>query len=136
MKKTNYFLLIFSIASIAHAKAQTISMSADSVSILLCRQWERNYLLLGKQKISTGPGEANVFTDFKPDHTYLLCDNNGGDTTKGTWSYDPVKKLILLMIRGKHDIITSLKDGEYIQRIETAKGTQDINIVYKARTAH
>jgi hypothetical protein len=133
MKKNIGFLFICIICSRTHLLAQKISMSADSETTLLCKQWEMSYMLLGEQKIGMSPGAGQLFYDFKNDNTFLTYDNQGSEKTKGAWSYDQKKKIILLMVNGKHDIIISLKDGEYVQKVETAKGAQEIKIVYKAR---
>ena len=108
-------------------------MPADNVSALLCKQWEMSYTLLGDQKVDMSTSPGHVYYDFKPDNTFLISDNRSSKKTKGTWTYDPQKKIILLVVNGKHDIIVSLKDGEFIQKVETAKGTPEIKIGYKIR---
>jgi hypothetical protein len=132
MKRIIGCLFICLICSSNHSKAQSITMSPDSVRLLLCKQWEMNYFLLGGAKIGTAPGEK-IYFDFKPDNTFLTYDSHGSAKTAGTWSFDPKKKLIVLMINGKHDFITSLKDGEYEQLVQTEKGTPETKIVYKIK---
>lgn len=107
-------------------------MSADSVKLLFCKQWEMNYILLGGTKIGTTPAQK-IYYDFKADNTFLTYDSHGSAKTAGTWSFDSKKKLIVLMINGKHDFITSLKAGECIQLVETEKGTPQTKIVYKIK---
>ena len=108
-------------------------MPADSVAILLCKNWERSYMLLGKQKIDMSSAAGQTNYDFRTDNTFLTYDNHGSEKIKGTWIYDQTKKIILLIVNGKHDIIIALKNGEYVQRVETEKGTQEIKIIYKIR---
>jgi hypothetical protein len=133
MKNYLPFIFIILILSGTHVSAQTISMSADSVTILLCRQWEQSYVLFGGQKIATTPESMKVYHDYKPNHTLLISNNKDSTKIKGTWNYDPKNKVIVLMINGKHDIIVSLTDGEYVQEIETAKGAPETKIVYKPK---
>jgi hypothetical protein len=132
MKRIIGCLLICLIGSNNRSKAQSITMSPDSVRLLLCKRWAMNYILLGGTKIGATPGQE-IYFDFKPDNTFLTYDRHGGAKTAGTWSFDQKKKLIVLMINGKHDFITSLKDGEYVQLVQTEKGTPETKIVYKIK---
>jgi hypothetical protein len=107
-------------------------MSVDSVKLLLCKQWEMNYILLGGAKIAATPGQ-HLYYDFKPDNTFLISDSPATAKSAGTWSFDPKKKLIVLMINGKHDFITSLKVGECVQLVQTEKGTPETKMVFKIK---
>jgi hypothetical protein len=133
MKKFLSFLLISFIFSGSQIFAQTISMSADSVAVLFCRQWEQSYVLLGGQKIGTAGDQMKVYHDYKQDHTLIISNNQDSTKIEGTWNYDPKKKMIILMINGKHDIIVSLSAGEYVQKIETPNGATETKIVFKPR---
>jgi hypothetical protein len=132
MKRIIGIFFICLICSNNRPKAQSISMSADSVKLLLCKQWESKYILLGGSKIAMTPGQQ-IYYDFKSNNTYLLYDSHDSAKTAGTWSFDPKKKLIVLMIKGKHDFITSLKEGECVQRVQTEKGTPETKIVFKIK---
>jgi hypothetical protein len=133
MKNWIPFLFIILTLFATQVSAQTISMSADSVAIQFCRQWEQSYVLFGGQKIGTAAGLMKVYHDYKPDHTLLISNNQDSTKIIGTWNYEPKKKIIILIINGKHDVIVSLRDGEYVQKIETPKGATETKIVYKPR---
>jgi hypothetical protein len=135
MKRVFLFLFISLFVPSIHISAQTISMPADSVSILLCRTWEMSYTIMGGQRIPMSPQSPTIVHDYLPDHTFVIYNNPDSIAAKGTWSYDPTKKIIILMVKDKHDIIVSLDRTEYVQKVETAKGTPEIKIVYKPLSA-
>ena len=118
--------------------AQDITIPADSIPSLLCKKWEVDYAIMGGMKIGRMPGAAEINYEFRKDKTFILSGSDPKDSKKGTWSYDPKKKQIKLILDGKpSSIISSLKEGELIMLIDTSKATPDdpmpITMVYKIR---
>ena len=136
------FIFIFFIAltvSGGSLFAQNITIPADSIPALLCKQWEVDYAIMGGMKIGRMPGATEINYEFKKDKTVLITTNDRKDVKKGTWSYDPKKKLIKVTVDGKSDTsITSLKDDELIMLVDTKNATPDdpmqLTLVYKVRT--
>ena len=118
---------------------QTINLSADSIVTLLCKKWEVDYAIMGNEKIGRIPGATEINYEFFKDKTFIMTSNDPTDKTKGTWTYDPKKKIIKLIINGKSNAtIISLKEGEFIELADTKEATPDdpmeIKVVYKIKT--
>ena len=136
MQKIIFSCLVALIASGSTLIAQNITISQDSIQTLLCKKWEADYSLMGGMKIGRAPNAPEMNYEFNKDKTFLLTSNNPKDKTKGTWSYDPKKKLIKLTITGGAPAnIISLKEDEFIMVVDTKKATPDdpmeIKIVFK-----
>lgn len=120
------------------SQGQNIILSNDSITKLLCKKWEVDYAMMGNEKIGRGPGAPEINYEFKKDKTYLATSNDPKDNIKGTWSYDPKKKLIKLIQNGKSNMsIISLKEEELIMLADFGDVTPDdpmaIKLVYKIK---
>ncbi len=139
MKKTICIVVITFLLSHTKSFAQTINLSADSISTFLCKKWEVNYAIMGGMKITQIPGSPEISYEFNRDNTFLMTSNDPKEKDKGTWVYDTKKKTIKLSINGNNNtIIVSLKEGELIMLVDTKEATPDdpmeLKIVYKIKT--
>lgn len=138
MKKIICISIFTLLVSTLTSYGQSISLSEDSIMTLLTKKWEVDYAVMGGMKIGKIPGASDINYDFKKDKTFLMSSNNPNDKAKGTWKYDPKKKLIKLTVNGKtNTIIVSLKDNELIMQVDTKEATPDdpmeIKLVYKIK---
>ena len=121
------------------AVAQNINLSADSVSLFLCKQWKVDHALVGTMKMKRVPGKSALDYEFKPDNTFYTTGSNPGDKGKGTWKYDSTRKTIMLVMRGKPNTkIVSLKPAELIILLDAKKPGPDepieeTKLVYKVK---
>jgi hypothetical protein len=139
MKKFICISLISFLLLSTNSFSQTINLSADSISTLLCKKWEVDYAMMGNMKIGRIPGATEINYEFNKDKTFLMTSNDPKDTKKGTWAYDTKKKIIKLTVNGKSNTsIISLKEGEFIILADTKEATPDdpmeIKVVYKIKT--
>ena len=112
-------LLLISTASANELFAQTISMPADSVKELLCREWVFNYTLVDGQKMGAAPGAPTMNFEFKKDGTVLVPAAGQEQNLQGTWVYDAGKKLIRVTVNKQNRLtITSLKPNEIVLSID------------------
>jgi len=133
---------VFIIAIICSGSAsfsQSINISGDSVTKLLCKKWQMDYAMVGGMKIGKMPGATESNYEFNKDKTFILTGNNNSTKTKGTWDYDLSKKLIKLKINGNNNLsIISLQSNELEMLADTKDATPDdpmpINIFYKPST--
>lgn len=139
MKKFIFIGIITLLLSNTKSFSQTINLSADSITTLLCKNWEVDYALMGNIKIGRIPGAPEINYEFSKNKTFLMTSNDPKDKTKGTWAYDTKKKIIKLTVNGKSNAnIISLKEGEFVILADTKKATPDdpmeIKLVYKIKT--
>ena len=139
MKKIIFIGIITLLLSSKKSFSQTIDLSADSITTLLCKKWEVAYAIMGNMKIGRIPGATEINHEFNKDKTLLMTSNDPKDKTKGTWAYDAKKKIIKLTINGRSNTsIISLKEGEFIMLADTKEATPDdpmeIKLVYKIKT--
>lgn len=139
MKKIICFCIIALITSNLPIFGQSINISEDSITTLLCKKWEVDYVIMGEMKIGRMPGATEINYEFNKNKTFLMTSDDPKDKTKGTWSYDSKKKLIKLTANGKSNTsIISLKENEFIMLTDTKEATPDdpmeLKIVYKIRT--
>lgn len=117
--------------------AQDITLSADSVQTLLCRKWEVDYAVVDGMNIGRMPGAPEINYEFLKDKTFMMFSNDPKDRTKGTWSYDPKKKLVQLLLNGRKDTqVVSLKEGEFVMLADTRNVFPDappIQMVFKIK---
>lgn len=118
--------------------AQNINGTLDSIQTLLCKQWEVDYVLMGGMKIGRMPGAAEINYEFNKDKTFFMTSDDPNDKAKGTWSYDPKKKLIKLTLNGgTNSNIVSLKEGELVMLLEANAAVpddlKDVQMVYKPK---
>ena len=90
-------------------------------------------------KIERMPGATEINFEFNKDKTFIKTSNDPKDKAKGTWSYDPQKKLIKIIVNGRNDMnIISLKEAQFIALFDTKEATPDdlskIHLVYKLKT--
>jgi hypothetical protein len=138
MKKAIYLISIVFLLQGIKSNGQSINLSMDSITTLLCKKWEVDYAIMGNEKIGRGPGAPEINYEFKKDKTYLATTNDPKDNIKGTWSYDAKKKIIKLIEKGKTNMsIISLKQGELVMLADLSDVTPDdpmaIKLVYKIK---
>lgn len=141
MKKRIVLSLAGIFLSITASFSQSIDLPTDSITALLCSKWEINYALIGGIKIGRMPGAEEINYEFKKDRTLILTGKNPNDKVKGTWAYDPKKKVIRLTTNGQsNSSIISLRKGELIVLLDKNKGMPadmgDAKIVYKIKTEY
>ena len=139
MKKFICIIFISFLLLSTNSFSQTINLSTDSITTLLCKKWEVDYAMMGNMKIGRIPGATEINYEFNKDKTFLLTSKDPKDKTKGTWAYDTKKKIIKLTVNGKSNTtIISLKEGELIILADTKEATPDdpmeIKLVYKIKT--
>jgi len=139
MKKIFLIGIITLLFSNTKSLSQTIDLSADSITTVLCKKWEVDYAIMGGMKIGRLPGATEINYEFNKDKTFLMTSNDPKDKTKGTWAYDTKKKIIKLTINGKSNTsIISLKEEELIMLADTKEATpedpMEIKLVYKIKT--
>ncbi|MBI1782221.1 MAG: hypothetical protein HYR66_12785 [Sphingobacteriales bacterium] len=138
MKKIICLCIIALIASNSSIFGQNINISEDSITTLLCKKWEINYVIMGGMKIERIPGATEINYEFNKDKTFLMTSDDPKDKTKGTWSFDPKKKIIRLTINGNSKMkIISIKEGELIMLADTKEATpgdpMEIKLYYKIK---
>ena len=138
MKKTICLVVLVLLMSGLKVTGQSIDLSPDSIAGLLCKKWEVDYAMLGDMKLGRAPGGTEINYEFKKDKTYLATSNDPKDNIKGTWAYDPKKKIIKLIQNGKSRMsIISLKEGELIMLADVSEATpndpMEIKLVYKIK---
>src|SRR5215831_6420720 len=115
MKKIFKAAIVISFFHCSKAFSQTIILPLDSVKILLCKKWQLDYFLVGSSKAKILPGTTEANYEFKKDGTFIETKSDDSREGRGTWSYDPGKKLILMIGNGNDSSrIISLKEGELI----------------------
>lgn len=93
---------------------------------------------MGGMKIERIPGATEINYEFNKDNTFLMTSNDPKDRTKGTWSFDPKKKIIRLTINGNSKMnIISIKEGELIMLADTKEATpgdpMELKLYYKIK---
>jgi Lipocalin-like domain (DUF4923) len=101
--------------------SQSINIPADSVTNLLCKKWEMDYVIEGGMKIGGQPGAPEMNYEFNKDKTFVLTSNMSSTKIKGTWSYDPSKKLIKLTLNGRSNISVISLTNDRIEMLLDAK---------------
>ena len=140
MKKIFFAGILALLLSGTQSFGQTINLSADSITTLLCKKWEVDYAIMGDIKIGRMPGAGEINYEFKKDKTFIMTTNDPTDKTKGTWAYDTKKKVIKLTIDGRSKAsVISLKNEELIILVDTKDVTPDdptdIKVIYKIKKA-
>ena len=129
-------LVIANNQTIAQSKSK--SHTEDSLTNLICKKWEVDYLMLGDIKMSMLPNAEEINYQFNKDKTLSMSGRDSRGLTKGMWCYDKKKKTIRLTIKGKSNTtILSVNDKELVLLADT-KGASDKNLpevklVYKLR---
>jgi hypothetical protein len=119
MKKIISFPILILLASTTALFGQTINLSADSVTTLLCKKWTVDHAIMGGANIGKLPNAPEINYEFKNDKTVVFTGNNPKDVMKADWAYVPSKKLIKLTPNVKSNSntvlnIISLKEDELI----------------------
>jgi Lipocalin-like domain (DUF4923) len=135
MKPLICISIIVLICSSHTSFSQSITIPADSVTNLLCKKWEMDYVIANGMKISKMPGATEMNYEFNKDKTFVLT-GNGSTQGKGTWSYDQSKKLIKLTLNGRSNTnIISLTNDQFEMLLDTKAATPDdptpIQMFYK-----
>lgn len=69
-----------------------IKTAADSIPVLLCKQWIADYAMIGNMKIDKLPGTATPDHQFNENKMVVISSNESKDKKTGTWSYDSIKR--------------------------------------------
>ena len=86
--------------------------SIDSVTSLLFKKWEVDYIVEGG-RIDRAPETPGINLEFKKDKTVIITSTGESNAIKGTWNFEPKKKLIRLSVSGdKSMTVVSLKETE------------------------
>jgi hypothetical protein len=89
--------------------------------------------MMGNMKIEQRPGADGMTYEFSKNKTYTVTISNSKEKIKGSWLYDPKKKIIK-MIGGKDSkslSIISLTSTELTMLVNTANATPDDPTVLK-----
>jgi len=120
--------------------AQNITTPKDSIDKYLCKSWETDYSMLGGMKIMPMPGAPTINYEFKKDKTFISLDNKGTVINKGTWLFDPKKKVINIKNDNgiNNKVIVSLNASELIILLTDTKETtpddpSEVKLVLKAK---
>jgi hypothetical protein len=98
MKPLLTLIAVFFLFAPVSVFAQQINVPKDSIPGLLCKKWETAYVQIGSQQMAPNAGSA-IILNFHTDHSLVLSNDNG-KSTKGTWSYNESKKMVLITING------------------------------------
>ncbi|MDI3322119.1 lipocalin-like domain-containing protein [Pinibacter soli] len=124
MKKILTILTLLLFFANIKSFSQTINLSADSVTALLCKKWEVSYVITGNTKIEKPSDMGNISYEFSKDKTFVLTSDK--DKIKGTWLYDPKLKSIKLAVGKEMNMsISSLKKTEFIVIASPANAAPD-----------
>jgi len=140
MKKIAVALTIALISIHGSLLAQGMTIPKDSIDSYLCKTWEMDYSILGGGMIlGRLPQAPVVIYEFKKDKTFASLDNKGVVIQKGTWLYDPKKKVINIK-NGSGTIlytIVSLTTNQLIILVNTKETTPDdpmeMKLVFKIK---
>ncbi|MBS1667752.1 MAG: hypothetical protein JST58_10275 [Bacteroidetes bacterium] len=140
MKNTITLCIIGLLFSSNFLFGQTKSSHEDSLSNLLCKKWEVDYMLLGTKKITSLPNAEEINYVFNKDRSLVMMGRDSRGRTKGKWSYDRRKKIIKLTIKGKtNTVVASLNENELVLLADSSnasdKDLPEIKFVYKIKTA-
>lgn len=112
----------------------------DSIAAFLCKKWKTDYAIVGGEKIGSLPGWSDSNYEFSKDRTYVITENGLRAITRGLWTYMPQKKMIRLVVNGKHvaDIV-SLKNEQFVllpnlKDVPPGEPTSSIKIVFKVKS--
>ncbi len=130
---------LIGILSQTNLYAQQVNVQPDSLKKILCKKWEINYVLMGAARIGRMPGASNLIYEFKPDNTFIFIQGEPKDNVKGKWDFDPEKKLIRLLAKGKSNTtIISLIPEELIisadMKNTTPSDAEDMKMVFKIKS--
>lgn len=121
MKNIICFCIITLLSTKSILFAQDVNLTKESVSKDLCKKWKLDYAIDDGMKIAPIPGVSFNY-EFKNDNTFIVTGN--GTDLKGTWSYEPIKKLVRLNINNIiNSEIISLKENELITITDTKSAT-------------
>lgn len=81
MKKIVFAGIFVSLLSGTQSFGQTINLSTDSITTLLCKKWEVDYSIMGDMKIGRMPGATEINFEFNKDKTFFLTSNDPNDKT-------------------------------------------------------
>ena len=118
--------------------AQDVNGPIESIQTHLCKNWEVDYVLMGGMKIGRMPDATEINYQFNKDKTFFMTSDDPIDKTKGTWSYDPKKKLIRLTLNGKSSSsVVSLKNDELVMIAEpngaTPEDLPEMRMIFKPK---
>ena len=133
-------LLMLGICS-SNLLAQGKIEPSDNITKWLCQTWQFDYGEYNGKREDDNAGEMKGATfTFRPDKTFEIRYSVPGmsQSIAGTWKYDPIKKMIIGVIKHLHSApttldIISLSDTEMKSRFSTYEsGTEKFAyIIYK-----
>ncbi len=101
MKKFIYLCAIMLLAFQTRTSAQGIHLSADSVTKLLCKKWEADYVLAQGKRINVPLSTSKIYLEFHKDGTFSAISGKPKVTEKGEWEYDVQNGTISMSVKGK-----------------------------------
>ena len=87
-------LILFLAILYKMANGQSINLTTDSLSKLLCRKWQTKYATVNGMNIGKGLNSTNMTYTFNEDKTFFI--ETSGTINKGIWEYDKKAKKIKL----------------------------------------
>jgi hypothetical protein len=113
MKKTLIITTLLLLFANVKSFAQTINLSPDSVTTLLCKKWEVTHVVLDGKKMEKPSDMGNVTYQFNKDKTLSLIDEH--EIIKGIWQYDLKQKSIKLLLHKElNSVVVSLTKTELV----------------------
>ena len=118
-----------------HSEAQQGKVKTDSLKEWLCKTWEIDYVLAEGMKITGKSGTSDIIYEFKPDGTFIF-NPSAENSEKGSWVYDPEKKLIRLLTNSnKNSRVVSILPNEMVMLInrnrKAAGNGDEMQMVFK-----
>ena len=109
-----------------------INLPSDSIKATLCHKWGFKAIIMGGQRL-TNMNESVTY-EFIADGTFKRVSSSGKEK-KGTWTYKPDQKIILLKIKKTALHIPSLSSDELIvspgDRVDASKNGLGMGTVLK-----
>jgi len=95
--------------------AQNIPLPADSVTKLLCKKWQVDYVLVQGKKTNMPSSTPKVYLQFYKDGTFSITSSKPKAFEKGEWEYDAQKGAIYMSVKGKdRKSIISLTKNHFV----------------------
>ncbi len=78
--------------------AQDIDMTSAELSLVLCKQWDIEYAMMGSMKIGQAPGAKDFDLKFNADGSCDMISDT--KTERGTWEYDASNDWVDISVNG------------------------------------
>lgn len=109
--KVKKIILFVAVYFITRSLTAQINMASDSIKSVLCQKWGFKAIVMGGQRL-TNMNESVTY-EFIVDGTFKRI-SSSGKAEKGTWTYNPDPKIVLLKIKKTMLHIPSLSNAELI----------------------